>query len=306
MTVVRMIAAAICCALLAPAAASAQARAPVIQASAARPVAAHVLVIPDDGVPLTPNVGVVVGQRGVLVVDTGLGPRNGEAVLEATRKAAPGRTIYIVSTHFHPEHDLGAQAFPADARMIRSKDQEADIAEFGLQLAQVFASRSPAAAELLKDADFRKADIVFDDEHRIDLGGVSVRILAMGPNHTRGDTAVLVEPDKVLFTGDIAMLGLPAFASPYSSLTQWLLSLDRLEALEPGQIVPSHGPMGDVGFIKTYRAYLTEIRDRTAAERKAGKSLEETTATVTADMAKAYPNTGRMAGAIKAAYAEAR
>src|SRR5262249_60419617 len=90
--------------------------------------------------------------------------------------------------HVHPEHDLGAQAFPATTTLIRSTDQVKDIAEFGLQLAKVFAGRSAINAELLKDADFRKADVTFEGKHDLDLGGVTAQIMARGPNHTAGDT----------------------------------------------------------------------------------------------------------------------
>jgi len=117
----------------------------------------------------------------------------------------------------------------------------------------------------------------------------------------------MVEPDRVLFSGDLAMRAQPAFASPHSSLRQWLASLDRLEALKPAIIVPSHGPTGDgTTFITGYRAYLTEIRDRTAAEKRAGRSADQAVEAVTAAFGDRAPDKGRLAGAIKAAYAEAQ
>src|SRR5215212_4800698 len=148
--------------------------------------------------------------------------------------------------------------------MLRSTDQQKDIAEFGLQLAKTFSGRSPFIADLLKDAEFRKADIVFEREHSLDLGGVRVRLIAMGANHTRGDTAFLVEPDAVLFSGDIVMRPQPSFASPSSTVRHWLTSLDALEQLEPKRIVPSHCPMGDTSLIAGYRTYLTNVQSRAA------------------------------------------
>ena len=127
----------------------------------------------------------------------------------------------------------------------------------------------------------------------------------MGANHTRGDTVIWIEADRVLFAGDIAMKAQPAFASPYSTIRHWLASLDRLESLKPTLIVPSHGPTGDAGFIAGYRSYLIEVRDRTAAEKSAGKSGEQATETVTATLLARFPDRARLAGAIKAAYAEA-
>jgi glyoxylase-like metal-dependent hydrolase (beta-lactamase superfamily II) len=275
------------------------------QAERASQVSDHVQIIPDDSVQLVPNVGFVVGDKAVLVVDTGMGPRNGAAVAEVAQKLAGGsRAVYLVTTHVHPEHDLGASAFPATTKLIRSEDQQKDIAEFGLQLAKVFAARAPIYAELLKDADFRKADITFDKEYDLDLGGVHARLIALGANHTHGDTAIWVEPDRVLFAGDVAMKAQPAFASPYSSVRQWLASLDKLEALRPMLIVPSHGPTGDTGFISGYRAYLTDIRARAAAEKKAGHTADQAVEAVSAALP-SYPDRIRLAAAIKAAYAEA-
>lgn len=279
---------------------------PIVKTEGLRQVSPHVYIIPDNSVPLVPNVGFVIGERGILVIDTGLGPRNGSAVLEVAKELGGSRALYLVTTHFHPEHDLGAQVFPESTTLIRSNDQAKDIAEFGLQLAQVFARRSAINAELLKDADFRKANVTFDRDYALDLGGVKVQLIAMGANHTRGDTAIWVESDRVLFSGDVAMRAQPAFASPYSTIRQWLLSLDKLEVLKPAVIVPSHGPTGDAAFISGYSNYLIEVRDRTAADKKAGRTADQTTETVTAAMAERFPDKGRLAGAIKAAYAEAQ
>jgi glyoxylase-like metal-dependent hydrolase (beta-lactamase superfamily II) len=279
---------------------------PIIKPEGLRPISAHVQMIPDNSVQLVPNVGIIVGEQAVLVVDTGLGPPNGATVLNVAQKLGGSRALYLVVTHFHPEHDLGAQAFPATAKMIRSTDQQKDIAEFGLETAKNFASRSTINAELLKGAEFRKADITFEKDYELDLGGVKVRLSAMGPNHTRGDIAIWVEPDRILFSGDIAMRAQPAFASTYSSLRQWLASLDRLEALKPALIVPSHGPTGEeTAFITGYRAYLTEVRDRTAAEKRAGRNVDQAVEAVTAALVGRFPDRARLAGAIKAAYAEA-
>jgi glyoxylase-like metal-dependent hydrolase (beta-lactamase superfamily II) len=277
---------------------------PVVREGVTEKISDHVYVIPDASVPLVPNVGIIVGTRGAFVVDTGLGARNGEAVMREVEKVNHGAELYLATTHFHPEHDLGAMAFPAQTKMLRSTDQVKDIAEFGLQLAKTFSGRSPFVADLLKDAQFRKADIVFDREQVVDLGGVRIRLIAMGPNHTRGDTAFFVEPDGILFSGDVVMRPQPAFASPYSNLHHWLASLDEFEALKPTRIVPSHGPMGDKALVEGYRVYFTTIQTRAAQLKKEGKGSDEAVQMITAELSAKYPDRGRLSGAAKAAYAE--
>src|SRR5262245_32494239 len=155
--------------------------APVVKVEGLRQISAHVHIIPDNSVPGVPNVGYVVGDRAALVVDTGLGPRNGAAVYEVARRRARASALFHGTTHGHPEHDLAAQAFRGTTKLIRSTDQQQDIAESGLRLAKVFASRSAVHAELLKDANFRKADITFERDYELDLGGVRAKLTAMGP-----------------------------------------------------------------------------------------------------------------------------
>src|ERR1700716_2679345 len=80
---------------------------PLIKESAIAKVSDHVYVISDLNVGLVPNVGIIVGTKATLVVDTGLGPRNGQTVLRATNAVSKNAEVYVVSTHFHPEHALG-------------------------------------------------------------------------------------------------------------------------------------------------------------------------------------------------------
>ena len=277
---------------------------PLVRENATEKITEHVYVIPDNNVGMVPNIGIIVGTRGTFVVDTGLGNRNGQTVTREIQKVSKTPELYLGTTHFHPEHDLGANGFPTHTKMIRSQDQQKEIAEQGLATADRFRGFSPANAELLQGAEFRKADVSFDREHTVDLGGVRVRVLAMGYNHTRGDTAFLVEPDGVLFSGDVVMTALPNVGN--STVRQWLASMSVFEKLQPKRIVPSHGPMGDAGLIATYRTLLTTVSARAGELKKQGKTLEEATAAITAELQAKYPNGGaRLTGTIRAAYNEA-
>ena len=282
----------------------------LVRAGVTEKLTDHVWAIPDGSASLVPNVGIIVGEKAVLVVDTGMGARNAETVLKEVAKVGMGKKnkpkpIYIVTTHVHPEHDMGAHAFPKGSKLIRSKTQVEDIAAgAGMNLVPIFAARSELNKELLKDAKHREADIVFDGAYTLDLGGLEVRIGSMGTNHTHGDTIVFV--DGVLFSGDIAMKPQPSFSNPTATITHWLDSLDALEAMQPTIIVPSHGPFGGLEIISGYRAYLTRIRDRATELKKAGKTQDETVQIITDEMSAQYPDKNRLAGAIRAGYSEAK
>ena len=277
---------------------------PLVRENVTEKISDHVYVIPDNSVSMVPNVGIVVGTRGTLVVDTGLGTRNGQTVVREVQKVSKTPELYVASTHFHPEHDLGAGGFPPHAKMIRSTDQQKEIVDQGAATIERFRGFGAMNAELLQGAEFRKTDISFDREHVLDLGGVRVRILAMGYNHTRGDTAFFVEGDGVLFSGDVVMTALPNVGN--ATVRQWLASMSVFEKLQPKRIVPSHGPIGDASLIATYKTLLTTVLSRAAELKKQGRSLEETTNTLTSELQTTYPNGGnRLIGTIRAAYAEA-
>ncbi len=284
--------------------AGAPATPPLVRENVTEKISDHVYVIPDNSVSMVPNIGIIVGSRGTLVVDTGLGARNGQTVVREMQKVSKTPELYLVTTHFHPEHDLGAGGFPATTKMIRSRDQQQEIAEQGLATAERFKAFGQLNAELLEGAEFRKADISFEREYLVDLGGVRVRALAMGYNHTRGDTAFFVEPDSVLFTGDVVMTALPNVGN--ATVRQWLASMDILGKLQPRRIVPSHGPMGDASLIATYKTLLQTVQSRAGELKKQGRTLEEATATISAELQPKYPNAGtRLNGTIRAAYVEA-
>jgi glyoxylase-like metal-dependent hydrolase (beta-lactamase superfamily II) len=220
-------------------------------------------------------------------------------------KVSKGGELYLASTHFHPEHDLGAGGFPATAKMLRSRDQQADIDESGAAITKTFAGFSPETAELLKGVEFRKADEFFDKELTIDLGGVRVRLMAMGSNHTRGDIAFWVEPDAILFSGDVVMTTMPAFGSPQSRVSTWLQSLNRFEQLQPKRIVPSHRAMGDASMIARWKTLMTTVQSRAAALKKQGTAPDDAVKTIQDELQDRYPR-ATLAGLARAAYNEAQ
>src|SRR5262245_41881773 len=178
---------------------------PLVKENATVKLAPHTYAIPDGNVPLVPNVGIVIGSRATLVIDPGLGRRNGETVLREVAKVSKNTELFIASTHFHAEHTTGYLAFPASAKYVNATVQEAEFAEGGPAQSRTCSAGSPTTAELLKDATGRKADITFDRDYLLDLGGVRVHFVVVGPTHTRGDTGLFVEGDNVLFAGDVVM-----------------------------------------------------------------------------------------------------
>lgn len=281
---------------------------PLVKEGTTVRLAQHTYAIQDANVGLVPNVGIIVGSRATLVVDPGLGRRNGEAVLREVAKVSRNPALFIASTHYHAEHTTGSIAFPSTATYINSKVQEAEFAEGGAQQIKVFSGRSPATAEILKDATGRKADITFDREYTLDLGGVRVRFVVVGPTHTRGDTGFFIEEDSVLFSGDVVMNDSFLSAMPVSSMKAWLAAFETFDAFKPKVIVPSHGAIGTGSLIAENRALMTEIDSRVRQLKSQGRSIEETATTIQTEMQAKHPGWPRANGLpaiARAAYNEA-
>lgn len=280
---------------------------PLVKEGVTVKVAPHTYAIPDGNVGLVPNVGIVVGSRATLVIDPGLGRRNGETVLKEVAKVGRNAELYIASTHFHAEHTTGYIAFPPAAKYINSTTQEAEFEQGGMPMVQLFAGRSPATAEILKDAARRPAAITFDREYTLDLGGVRVRFIVVGPTHTRGDTGFFVEGDNVLFSGDVVMNSSFVAATAVSSMRAWLAAFDTFEALKPQVIVPAHGAVGTGVLIAANREFMTAIKTRALALKAQGRSIDDAAAAVQAELVALHPNWPRangLAAAARSAYNE--
>src|ERR1700761_3891007 len=74
-----------------------------------------------------PNIGIIVGANATLVVDTGLGPKNGAYIAQVASKLKPGNRLYLTTTHFHPEHASGDTGVPAGTVVIRPRTQQDEL-----------------------------------------------------------------------------------------------------------------------------------------------------------------------------------
>src|SRR4051794_23549068 len=135
--------------------------APVVENAPAE-VADGVFVIPDGRVPLVPNVGIVRGSRAVLVVDPGMGPRNGETVRRHAEELASGLPLFLTITHFHPEHGFGAQAFAASATIVYNREQLEELRAKGQGFLERFRTFGGAIAEQLDGVELVDPHITYE------------------------------------------------------------------------------------------------------------------------------------------------
>lgn len=254
-------------------------------------VSDHVWAIPGKGRPVVPNVGIIVGDSATMVVDTGMGLKNGELVVRQAEKLSKNPTLYLTTTHAHPEHVTGEPAFPPAAKWIINEAQNEDLEKILPGFITAFSGRSPEMKAMLQDVKMRNPDIVFDHEAKVDLGGVTVRMTYYGPAHTHGDEVILVEPDSVLLPGDLVQNKMfPLIPDSTGSAKGWLAILDKLEPLHPAHIVPDHGSFGDASLIPQEKAFFVALEARVSELKKQGKSAQDTVQTVYTEFTAKYPD----------------
>jgi len=254
-----------------------------------------------------PNVGIVVGQRATLVVDTGLGPRNGATAARAAAKLSGNQKLFLTTTHFHPEHAAGEGGFPPHTILIRDAAQQQEIERHGAEMIALFSSRSAQNKELLANAKLRSPDIVFDTEATIDLGGVTVQLLWFGGAHTKGDELILVDPDETLISGDVVQNQVvPNIAGDGGTPASWLGVLDKISALHVLHVLPDHSAPGDGTLVSKERAFIDDLRTRALALKRQGVPADDAGKQLGAEFKakySAWPNMN-VAGFVRSIYAE--
>ncbi|MFB9930215.1 MBL fold metallo-hydrolase [Amycolatopsis halotolerans] len=268
---------------------------PVVQTSQVRELARDLVVVPNQGVQLVPNVGVVGGTHSVLVVETGMGPRNAETVLKFATEYARGRRIYLTTTHFHPEHAFGAQTFAGAATYLVNRAQATDLAAKGPGYLQMFSGLGEPVARQLEGVELPTPDVVYDSSHDLDLGGRVVQLRATGRAHSKGDQVVTVPDAGVLFTGDLAETGqfaifpwFPPHDTDVSGI-RWIEVMRKLSAQRPEIVVPGHGDISGPELLDDLRAYLELLRDETWRRRDSDMAEATVIAEVREELIKRHP-----------------
>jgi glyoxylase-like metal-dependent hydrolase (beta-lactamase superfamily II) len=254
-----------------------------------------------------PNIGIVVGTSGVLVIDTGLGPRNGAAAAKMAQRLAPHRKLYLTTTHFHPEHAAGDAGFPKDAVLIRDRVQQQELDLHGREMIDMFAGRNEVQKELLTDVALRKPDVLFDGEYILNLGGVIAHLLWYGGAHTKGDEMVFVDPDKTLISGDVVQNKVvPNIFGDGGTPASWIEVLKKTQELGALHVLPDHSLASDGSLVGLELKFISELRRRALELKQSGVSAADAGDRLTEEFKQRYSDwpINSVAGFVRSVYAE--
>lgn len=248
---------------------------PIVDARFPSRIADGVWLIPDRRVPLVPNIGIVEGDHTVLVIDCGITSESGRRVLEAARDIAGGRKLMLTTTHAHPEHAFGAQAFKGQATIYYNKLQRDYFARKGDAMLGGFRRLLPPGGEtLLDDITITLADEVYDGDHAVlDLGGRTVEFCTWGIAHSPGDQTITIPDQRITFVGDLIEERIfpivpffpPMIQAADFDLPTWETALNDLKAQNSRILVPGHGSIGGVELADEVRAYFADVQQLIAS-----------------------------------------
>ena len=226
-----------------------------------------------------PNTGIVVGDDGVMVIDTQATPVMAQDVIRRIRQITDKPIKFIVLSHYHAVRVLGAAAYGAE-NIIASQDTYDLIAERGEADMRSEIERFPRLFRAVESIPgLTWPTLTFRGELIAWLGRLEVKILQLGRGHTKGDTVVWLPAEKVVFAGDLVEYE----ATPYTGdayLAEWPRTLDNLAALNPEKLVPGRGaalqtPEQVQAAIKSTRAFISSMFGAVQEGARAGKPLKQ-------------------------------
>lgn len=228
------------------------------------------------------NVGFIVGDDAVAVIDTGGSVAEGEGLLAAVRARTDKPIRYVINTHMHPDHIFGNAAFvPFSPTFIGAARLPDALAQRGTYY--IDANRPLIGEALAADVKVVPPTLVVEDELTLDLGGRKLFLRAWPTAHTDNDLTIFDEATKTLFAGDLVFIDhIPALDG---SIKGWLAAIDALSAIPAERVVPGHGPASAPwpGALVDARRYLTTVAEEVRGMIAEGARIEDAAKSVAQD-----------------------
>lgn len=226
----------------------------------------------------------LVAAGGGLVVDSLYDVRLTRELAGLYAEVLPETPTRVVNTHHNGDHCWGNQVF-AGAEIIAHRGCATRFSDFTPERAEMIRTMAdpPESMRSIHEewADFDFSDvvltpptIVIDTDHTLDLDGIRVDLLYVGPAHTEGDLVVYVPDEGVVLMGDV-LFNRCAPIGWEGSTDNWISALRRVEELEPQFVVPGHGPVCDLDGLRVARRYFEDVQAHARESWSQGRSVLE-------------------------------
>ncbi len=208
------------------------------------------------------NLGYVVGEDAVAVIDSGHTPEMAQEMLEHIRATTDKPVRYVINTNSQPHRFMGNDVFrEAGADILAAPEaverMQGNASMFAMQLENAL-DRPEGSTEHPEPPN-----VIVEDREDLDLGGVTLAVRHVGSTHTHGSLIAVVEPDNVVFAGDVLYSGRLLAILPDGSMEGWLEAYERLQdEYADAKFIPGHGEPGPLStFEHPTHDYLRALWD---------------------------------------------
>lgn len=217
------------------------------------------------------NAGIVIGRDGVVVIDTLISAKEAQRLIRDIRAITDKPIKYVINTHYHLDHVLGNAEFTKLGAVVISQEKDkANLAEKGPTTLKNYRNYGLTESDM-EGTVIAVPTLSFTDRMKIDLGDLSMELIAVENSHTGGSLFVAVADRKVVFAGDVLFTGYHPYMAE-GNIKGWLAALDKLAALRATAIIPGHGPISTLKDVAEMKAYLVLFDKK--ARQLAGKSKD--------------------------------
>jgi quinoprotein relay system zinc metallohydrolase 2 len=222
------------------------------------------------------NIGFVVGDDAVAIVDTGGSEREGRRLLAAVRNVTAKPVRYVINTHAHPDHVFGNAAFVNEtAVFVGHHNLPRAIALRGPYYLDAFRR---SMGEILDGVSLIAPQQIVDGEMKLDLGNRVLALRAWAAAHSDNDLTAFDETSGTFFAGDLVFLEHVPVVD--ASVRGWLAAIDALAQIPARRVVPGHGPLSEWPLaLAGERRYLQRLAQDCRAMIASGVPLAEAAAT---------------------------
>jgi cyclase len=262
------------------------------------------------------NAGLIVDGESTLLLDTLYDLSLTERMLQEMRHAVPAasRIDTLVNTHANGDHCYGNSVVEG-AHIIASERTAAEMGELPPAAMAALIKQAPEMGELgafflscfgafdFEGIELALPDQTFNGELSLRVGSRELRLIEVGPAHTRGDTLALLERERVLYTGDILFHEAHpiAWAGPVSN---WIAACERILAMDLEVIVPGHGPLADQQAVRELKAYFEYLYEQARSRHAEGMSALDAARSMSLDRWADWREHERLVVNIASIYAE--
>jgi cyclase len=230
------------------------------------------------------NAGIIIGDKGVLVVDSLASSKEAQRLIGDLMKVTDKPIRYLVNTHSHFDHTLGNDDIASMGAVIVAQENCGDNMKAALPKVIANAKAYGMSEDDAKAIKPAYPNATFGSKMRINLGGITVELIYPAPSHTNDSILVYVPEEYTVFAGDIMFTDYYPYMGE-ADVDGWIKALDALDGLDADKIVPGHGPLSTKKDVADMKAYLLAF-DKLAKELCAKSS---DSAAIAADMKKALP-----------------